>query len=324
MALRRRPGAGLTARRTALRVGLAVAQLAAVSVAVFALTTFLPGDTAEVVLGPLATPEQVAVLQARLGLDRPPVERFADWMGGLLHGDPGVSLATGLPVLQDTGARLGLTALVAVFALVLLVPAAVGLGLYGGRHPGSPSDRLITALTTVAHAVPDFALGLLLVALFAVQLRWLPATAAGTVGLSGLSAAMLVLPVGILVSNQVGRLARQIRIGVIEADAAEHVVHLRRLGLRERTVVLRHVLPGAVVPSVQQLARTVDGLLGGVLVVEVLFALPGIGSGFVAAVQARDLPVVQTYALLFAATTIGVNLVADLVSTRLVPQAVRL
>jgi peptide/nickel transport system permease protein len=314
----------MTAGRVVARVGLAAVQLAAVSVAVFALTTFLPGDTAEVVLGPLATPEQIAVLRGQLGLDRPPVERFADWISGLLHGDLGTSLATGLPVLQDTGARLGLTVLLALLAVLVLVPLAVGLGLYGGRHPGSPADRLITAAATVAQAVPDFALGLLLVAVFALQLGWLPATAAGVVGFAGLTLPMLVLPVAVLVSNQLGRLARQIRIGVVAADAAEHVAHLRRLGLGERDVLLRHVLPGSVLPSVQQLARTVDGLLGGVLVVEALFALPGIGSGFVAAVQARDLPVVQTYALLFAVTTIGINLVADLGSARLVPQAVRL
>ena len=103
-------------------------------------------------------------------------------------------------------------------------------------------------------------------------------------------------------------------------DVSQHVAHLRRLGLGEQAVLLRHVLPGAVVPSVQQLARIVDGLLGGVVIVEALFALPGVGSGFVAAVQARDLPVVQGYAIVFAATTVLVNLVADLVSLRLVPQ----
>jgi peptide/nickel transport system permease protein len=314
----------MTTARVVARVGLAVLQLAAVSVAVFALTTFLPGDTAEVVLGPLATPEQIAVLRGQLGLDRPPVERFADWIGGLLHGDLGTSLATGLPVWQDAGARLGLTVLLALLAVIVLVPLAVGVGLHGGRHPGAPADRLITAATTIAQAVPDFALGLLLVAFFALQLGTLPATAAGVVGFSGLTVPMLVLPVAVLVSNQLGRLARQVRIGVVEADAAEHVAHLRRLGLGERDVLLKHVLPGSVVPSVQQLARTVDGLLGGVLVVEALFALPGIGSGFVAAVQTRDLPVVQTYALLFAVTTVGINLVADLASARLVPQAVRL
>lgn len=307
-----------------IRAGLALVQLIAVSIAVFALTTFLPGDTADVVLGPEATPEQVATLREQLGLERPPVARFADWAGGLLHGDLGTSLATGRPVTEDLGARLGLTVLLTVLAIGVLLPLAVALGLYGGRHPGSAVDRLITAATTVGQAVPDFALGLLLVGLFAVQLGWLPATAAGTVGLAGLTVPMLVLPVAILVSNQLSRLARQVRIGVAEADTAEHVAHLRRLGLGERTVLLRHVLPGGVVPSVQQFARTVDGLLGGVLVVEALFALPGIGSGFVTAVQTRDLPVVQAYALLFAVTTVVINLIADLASTRLVPQAVRL
>ncbi|ODU04327.1 MAG: peptide ABC transporter permease [Pseudonocardia sp. SCN 72-86] len=310
--------------RAGVRIGFALLQLVAVSVGVFVLTTFLPGDTAEVVLGPLATVEQIDILRTQLGLDRPVWERFLDWAGGLAHGDLGTSIATGRPVVEDMGDRLSVTVLLAVLAVVVLVPLAVALGCWGGRRPGSPADRIITATTTVAQAVPDFALGLLLVALFALQLGWLPATAAGTVGLSGLTVAMLVLPVAILVSNQLSRLARQVRIGVVETDAAEHVVHLRRLGLDERTVVLRHVLPGGVVPSVQQFARTVDGLLGGVIVVEALFALPGIGSGFVQAVQTRDLPVVQGYALLFALTTVVVNLAADLVSAKLVPQAVRL
>lgn len=310
----------MTVRRAVGRVGGALLQLAAVTTGIFALTTFLPGDTAEVVLGPLATPEQVAVLREQLGLDRPAWERFTSWLLGLLHGDLGTSLATGRPVVEDLVARFGLTVLLAVLAIALLVPAAVGAGVYGGRRPGTTADRLVTAATTGAQAVPDFALGLLLVALFAVQLGWLPATAAGTLGLAGLAPVMLVLPVVVLVTNQLGRIARQVRVGVVETGAAEHVRHLRRLGLAERTVLWRHVLPGAVVPSVQQFARTVDGLLGGVVVVEALFALPGIGSGFVAAVQTRDLPTVQAYAVLFAVTTVVVNLAADLVSDRLVPQ----
>ncbi|WP_308259515.1 ABC transporter permease [Pseudonocardia sp. H11422] len=310
--------------RAAVRVLGATGQLAAVAVVVFLLTTLLPGDTAEVVLGPDARPEQIAILRGQLGLDRPVWERFADWVAGLLHGDLGTSLLTGRPVGEDLSARFGLTGLLAVLAVAVMVPLAVGAGLLGGRRPGSPADRLLTAGMTVAQAIPDFALGLLLVALFALQLGWLPATAAGSVGWSGLDAAMFVLPVAILVSNQLGRLARQVRIGVVEIDAAEHVAHLRRLGLSERTVLARHVLPGALVPSVQQLARVVDGLLGGVVIVEALFVLPGIGSGFATAVQTRDLPVVQAYALLFAATTVLVNLAGDLLSDRLVPQRVML
>lgn len=309
----RRPG---SARLLARRVAVALAQFAAVSVIVFALTTLLPGDTADVVLGPDATDDQVTVLRTELGLDRPATERFLDWAGGLLTGDMGRSLVTGQPVAGELAARLGSTALLGGLALALLVPAAVALGVVAGRRPGSGTDRALTGTVSALQAVPEFALGLVLVALFSLQLGWLPATAGGG---SLLSPGVLVLPVLVLAANQLGRLARQIRLGVVETDRAPHVTHLRRLGLPERVVLLRHVLPGGALPSLQQLARIVDGLLGGVVVVEALFALPGVGAGFVDAVQARDLPLVQGYALLFAATTILVNLVLDVVSARLVP-----
>ncbi|HEY2224050.1 ABC transporter permease [Actinomycetospora sp.] len=303
-------------RRLTGRVAVAAGQLAAVSVIVFALTTVLPGDTAEVVLGQQSTPEQVAALRAQLGLDRPVVLRFADWAGGVLTGDPGRSLVTGVPVADELAGRLASTATVAGSALAVLVPVALAAGVTAGRRPGSVTDRVITALATAGQAIPEFASGLVLVAVFAVGLGWLPATAGGG---SFTGPAVLVLPVVVLALNQVGRLARQIRVGVVETDRAEYVVHLRRLGMAERTLLWRHVLPGAVPPTVQQLARVVDGLLGGVVVVEALFALPGVGAGFVDAVEGRDLPLVQGYALLFATTTVLVNLAADLVSDRLAP-----
>ncbi|TCK22845.1 ABC transporter permease [Pseudonocardia endophytica] len=302
---------------TVARLAVALAQFAAVSVIVFLLTSSLPGDAAEIVLGRDATAEQIATLRAQLGLDRPLTERFVSWLGGLVQGDLGTSLVTGRPVVDEVGDRLGVTALLTVVSLAVLVPLALAAGTVAGRRPGSTVDRGLTGLLVGLQAVPEFALGLVLVGVFALQLAWLPATAAGG---AFLGPAVLVLPVVVLVANQLGRLARQIRVGVVATDTAEHVVHLRRLGLPERTVLLRHVLPGAALPSIQQLARIVDSLLGGVVVVEALFALPGVGSGFVEAVGARDLPVVQGYALLYAATTIGVNLVADLVSARLTPQ----
>jgi peptide/nickel transport system permease protein len=205
---------------------------------------------------------------------------------------------------------------VAGLALAVLVPVALAAGTIAGRHPGSTTDRMITAAATAGQAVPEFALGLVLVAVFAVALGWLPATAGG--GSFG-GPGVLVLPVVVLAINQVGRLARQIRVGVLETERTDYVVHLRRLGMTERTLLWRHVLPGAIPPAVQQLARVIDGLLGGVVVVEALFALPGVGAGFVNAVEGRDLPLVQGYALLFAATTVTVNLLADLVCDRLSP-----
>lgn len=310
----RRRGSG---RLVAVRVLVAAAQVAAVSLIVLVASTVLPGDTAEIVLGQQASPEQIATLRDQLGLDRPVLERFADWVGGALTGDLGRSLVTGVPVSQearvpgrehaDPRGRRAAGHRPAGRRRRRRRRAQAGQrarpGAVGDRHRGAGRARVR------ARAGPRRGLRR--------HARLAAATAAG--GSLGGGAA-LVLPVAVLAANQVGRMARQIRIGVVETDRAEHVVHLRHLGLGERVVLWRHVLPGAVLPSVQQLARVVDGPVGGVVVVEALFALPGVGAGFVEAVGAHDLPLVQAYAVLFALTTVVVNLVADLVSERLSPQ----
>ncbi|WP_420821578.1 ABC transporter permease [Pseudonocardia acidicola] len=298
-----------------------VLQVGAVVVIVFGLTALLPGDTAVVVLGEQATPEQVTRVRAELGLDEPLGSRFAGWLGGLFTGDLGSSLLTGVPVADTLGPRLVVTAVLAAATLAVAVPAALAVGLVSGLRAGGRLDRALNQAGVLAQAVPDFALGLLLVALLSLQLGWLPATGAGSSGAALLAQpAVLVIPVLVLVVRQLAELARQVRVGVIDTNAAPFVAQVRRLGLPERQVLARHLLPAALVPSVQQLARGVDGLLGGVVVIEYLFALPGLGSGFVEAVAARDLPVVQAYAVLFGVTTVAVNLVADLAAHRLVPQ----
>ncbi|PKW16580.1 ABC transporter permease [Saccharopolyspora spinosa] len=303
------------------RLGAAALQLAAVAVAVFALTSILPGDTAVVVLGEHATDEQVTALREQLGLDRPLWERFLDWLGSVVHGDLGQSLLTGEAVSDEIARGFATTALLTLLALAVVIPLAVAAGVTTGLRQGSLLDRVLNGVIVMLNSVPEFALALLLVALFALQLGWLPATAAGASGWSlATQPAVLVLPVGVLVSKQLCALARQVRIGVAEADNAEYAMHVRLHGLSEGKVVFRHVLPNALGPAVQQLARAVDGLLGGVVVVEAIFALPGMGSGFIGAVMARDLPSVQGYALVFAATTITLNLLADVTSRRLVPQ----
>ncbi|MEV0081668.1 ABC transporter permease [Saccharopolyspora sp. NPDC050642] len=303
------------------RLVTAALQLAAVAVTAFALTSILPGDAAVVVLGEHATDEQVAVLREQLGLDRPLWERFADWLSAVLQGDLGTSLLTGAAVSDEIARGFTTTALLALLALAVVIPLALAVGIGTGLRPGSLLDRGLNGAVVMLNSIPEFALALLLIALFALQLGWLPATAAGASGWAlAAQPAVLVLPVGVLVSKQLCALARQVRIGVVEADCAEYAMHVRLHGLSERTVVLRHVLPNALGPAVQQLARAVDGLLGGVVVVEAVFALPGMGSGFVGAAMARDLPAVQGYALVFAATTIALNLFADVVVRRLVPQ----
>ncbi|AEN12106.1 MULTISPECIES: ABC transporter permease [unclassified Streptomyces] len=300
---------------------LAVLQCLVVLVAVFAVGALLPGDTADVLRGELGTPEQVAALRTRLGLDEPAWSRFGHWLGGLFTGHLGNSLTTGLPVGDDIGRRIGVTLLLGVPALVLVTVLAPLLGTVSGLREGSRLDRTLNAATVVLHAVPEFVLGLLLVASVSLAAGLLPATAIGMDTEALLAQpAVLVLPVTVLTARHLCDLARQIRAGVAAGRHGAVAAHLRLLGVRERTVVLRHVLPGALGPAAQQFARCVEGLLGGAVLVEAVFGFRGLGDGFVEAVQNRDLPQVQTYALLFAGTAVAVNLIGDLAAHRLAPR----
>ncbi|MFJ5292600.1 ABC transporter permease [Streptomyces sp. NPDC088348] len=299
---------------------LAVLQCLMVLVAVFAVGSLLPGDTADVLRGELGTSEQVASLRSQLGLDEPAWARFWHWLGQLLTGDFGHSLTTGLPVGDDIGRRIGVTLLLGVPALVLVTVLAPLLGTVSGLREGSRVDRTLNTATVLLHAVPEFVLGLLLVASVSLAAGLLPATAVGMdTGALLAQPAVLVLPVTVLTARHLCDLARQIRAGVAAGRHGAVAGHLRLLGMRERTVVLRHVLPGALGPAAQQFARCVEGLLGGTVLVEAVFGFRGLGSGFVEAVQNRDLPQVQTYALLFTGTAVAVNLLGDLAAHRLAP-----
>ncbi|MET9253944.1 ABC transporter permease [Streptomyces sp. NPDC003717] len=300
---------------------LALLQCLVVLLAVFAVGSLLPGDTADVLRGELGTPEQVAALREQLGLDEPAWTRFGHWLLHLFAGNPGVSLTTGLPVGDDIGRRAGVTLLLGVPALLLVTVLAPLAGTVSGLREGSRLDRALNTAAVVLHAVPEFVLGLLLVASVSVAAGLLPATAIGMEADDLLARpAALVLPVVVLTARHLCDLARQIRAGVAVQRHGEVAEHLRLLGVRERTVVLRHVLPGALGPAAQQYARCVEGLLGGAVLVEAVFGFRGLGEGFVEAVQNRDLPQVQAYALLFTGTAVLVNLVADLVAHRLAPR----
>lgn len=309
-------------RRYVLRRSLlAVLQCLVVLVAVFAVGSLLPGDTADVLRGELGTPEQVTALRTELGLDEPALTRFVHWLGDLFTGDLGNSLTTGLPVGEDLGRRIGVTLLLGAPALLLVTVLAPLVGTVSGLREGSRADRALNTAAVLLHAVPEFVLGLLLVASVSLAAGLLPATAVGMDATALLTQpAVLVLPVAVLTARHLCDLARQVRAGVAAERHGAVAAHLRLLGMRERTVVLRHVLPGALGPAAQQYARCVEGLLGGAVLVEAVFSLRGLGTGFVEAVQNRDLPQVQAYALVFAGTVVAVNLVGDLVAHRLAPR----
>ncbi|MEV6282046.1 ABC transporter permease [Kribbella sp. NPDC051770] len=302
----------------AQRAALAVLQLAVLSVLVFVLTSLLPGDAADMRFTETLTPEQVASLRAQLGLDQPAIERFATWVGNVLSGDLGTSLISGGPVLDIVKASVGATLVLTVATLAVVVPVAVALGILMGTRENGRLDRTITSITLALSAIPDFVIAVVLVAVFSLKLGWLPATWVGGDLLA--SPVLLVLPVGVLLGRTVCLLSRQVRAGTINALHAEYVVQARRLGVPRRRLLLRHVLPNAAVPGVQELARTGDTLLGGVLVVEAIFAIPGFATALVDGVETRDLPVVQGLTLVLAVAALVINLGADLVCNRLVPR----
>jgi peptide/nickel transport system permease protein len=302
----------------AQRAALAVVQLAVLSVLVFVLTALLPGDAAEMRFAETLTPSQVEQLRTQLGLDQPAVERFTHWFGNVLTGDLGTSLISGGPVIDIVKDSVGATLVLTLATLAVVVPLAVALGIVMGTRENGLLDRAITSVTLALSAIPDFVIAVLLVAVFSLKLGWLPATWIGGDLLA--SPVLLVLPVAVLLGRTVCLLSRQVRAGTITALNAEYVVQARRLGVPRRRLLLRHVLPNAAVPGVQELARTGDTLLGGVLVVEAIFAIPGFATALVDGVETRDVPVVQGLTLVLAVAALIINLGADLVCNRLVPR----
>ncbi|WP_326654221.1 ABC transporter permease [Streptomyces sp. NBC_01750] len=305
----------------ARRLLLGVAQTAAVVLLVFALTEALPGDAAVALAGDQPDPERIAAIREAMHLDQPAHERLAHWAAGLLHGDFGTSLASGRPVSTYIEGGFGPTVLLAVLTMVLLVPAGVGLGVLSARHEGRLVDRLVSSVTLGVYAVPEFAFGVLLVTVFALRLGWLPPTAVGY-GTDLLAhPAALVLPVLVLLSRPVCSLARLVRAGMIDALASPYVAQARRYGISGARIRYTHALPNAIAPAAQQLARTVDWLLCGVIVVEALYVIPGLGTVLMNAVAERDVPVVQGLAVIFGLTAVVLNLGADLVAHRFAPRA---
>ncbi|MEU9268537.1 ABC transporter permease [Streptomyces sp. NPDC048251] len=305
----------------ARRLLLGALQTIAVVLLVFALTEALPGDAAVALAGDQPDPARIAALREVMHLDRPAHERLTDWVTGLLHGELGTSLTSGCPVGQYISDGFGPTLLLATLTAALLVPTGFGLGVLAARHEGRLVDRLISSVTLAVYALPEFALGILLVTVFALQLRWLPPTAVGY-GTDLLShPAALVLPVLVLLARPVCSLSRLVRAGMIDALASPYVAQARRYGISGTRIRYTHALPGALAPAAQQLARTIDWLLCGVIVVEALYVIPGLGTVLLNAVAERDLPVVQGLAVVFGMLTVVLNLGADLVAHRLAPRA---
>jgi peptide/nickel transport system permease protein len=305
------------AKRLATMVGL----VWVVSVVVFLALQVLPGDAAAAILGRQATPEALAALRQELGLDESLWARYWDWVSGLLTGDLGTAYSSQLPVSEVIGDRLVNTLTLALVATAVMVPLSLLLGVLAGIRAGRAADGWISASTLAFIAVPDFIVGTLLSLLFGVTLTLLPPVSLVAPGVNPLQTPdVLVLPVATLTLVGSAYMIRMVRAGVVEALASDYVQMARLNGMPERRVVVRYALRNALAPAVNVIALTLQWLVGGVAITEVVFSYPGIGLLLVEAVQTRDLPLVQTLAMLVAVLYILINLVADLVVVLLIPK----
>jgi peptide/nickel transport system permease protein len=309
------------ARYIARRLMLLVPAWLIMGALAFTLIRLIPGDPAAVLLGMEATPQAVAELRARLGLDRPLPVQFVLWLSRVLEGELGRSFFLGQPVLDAILARLPVTLSLAAAALACAVLIGIPIGVRAATRPNSPTDVGAMATAVIGLSVPDFALGLGLIVLFGVALQWLPVS--GYVPLSTSPAGFvqhLVLPALALGIPQGALIARITRSSMLEALGADYVRTARAKGVGEPTVVGWHALRNTLIHVVTVVGSVAVVLLGGAFVVETVFNLPGLGNLVVMAVKRRDYPLVQGCLLLISTVVIVVNLAVDVLYAWLDPQ----
>jgi peptide/nickel transport system permease protein len=286
--------------------------LVVVSLIVFLLTEFTPGDVARKVLGAYATEEQVARLTKELGLDRPVLVRYLDWLGHVFSGDLGYSTRFKVPVAEIMFDRLANTGLLALIAFVIIVPLAMLLGIAAGMREGSPLDRGILLFSTIVASVPEFAMGVFLASIFVVMLGWLPGTATLQAGGNWPIAAQLVLPVAVIVLFDLGYVVAMIRASMVEVMQRPYIRTAILKGMGFRQVVLGHALRNAMINPVTVILLQINYLITGVVVVETVFAYPGFGRLMLEAALAKDIAVVEVGALVAVFIAVLTQILGDL------------
>jgi peptide/nickel transport system permease protein len=301
------------------RVGLALLTLLLVSLIVFATAELLPGDLGRTILGPYASEEQVAELNDELGADDPALVRYASWLSDFVRGDWGTSVSLQQPVRPLVLERLGNSLLLALYALVLAVPLAVTLGMLAARRRGRALDATVSATAVSLMAMPEFVVGTILSIVFAVELGWFPVSSA--VPDDALSLLYeLTLPATVLALVLFGSLARIARAATLAVLDADYTRTATLKGLPARTVLARHVLPNVLPPVIAAIGAHVGYLVGGIVVVETLFAYPGLGKLLLDSALANDLAPLEACVLATAVAVMIANLVADLAATALNPR----
>jgi len=297
------------------RLFIAIITLLIVSFAVFFATSMLPGDTASILLGQAATPEAVAGLRKAMHLDEPAILRFMAWLLGLVKGDLGTSYANNMPVAQLIGGRLVATLELAAITTLVSVPLALLLGITSAMLRGSYYDRIVTIISIGVISVPEFMVATLAVLVFAVYLRWLPA-------LSSINEAhtffdllkIYAMPVITLTFVISAQMIRMTRAALIETLKTPYVEMALLKGASRGRMVFMHALPNALGPIVNAIALSLSYLVGGVIIVETIFNYPGVAKLMVDAVATRDLPLIQSCAMIFCLGYLLLITAADIVA----------
>ena len=275
----------------------------------------LPGDLAQEILGQGATPEGLRVLRLQLGLDTPPHIRYLDWLGGMVTGDMGLSLANKRPISELIGPRLSNTLFLGGFAALIAIPVALTLGILAALYRNSLYDRGVNIFTLTSISFPEFFIAYILILFFAIKLGWFP-------GISNISSELTfieklyrtLLPAASLTLVVVAHMMRMTRTSIINLLSSPYIEMAQLKGIKPLRIITRHALPNALAPIVNVIAINLAYLVVGVVIVEVVFVYPGLGQLLVDSVSKRDVPVVQACSMIFASVYILLNLSADIIS----------
>ncbi|MEM9012120.1 MAG: ABC transporter permease [Pseudomonadota bacterium] len=297
------------------RLGLGLLTLWAISLIIFFALELLPGDLAQQILGQSATPETVAALRAEIGLDRPPLTRYLDWLGGALVGDFGVSLASQREISELIGVRLYNTLFLAAYAAIIAIPLAVSLGVLAALYRNSLFDRGVNVFTLTSISTPEFFVSYILIIWLAVQLGAFPSISnIGPDTTFWQQVDRTFLPALTLTLVVTAHMMRMTRAAIINLLASPYIEMARLKGIPRSKVIVRHALPNALAPIINVIALNLAYLITGVVIVEVVFVYPGLGQLMVDSVSKQDITVVQACCLIFAAAYILLNLTADVLS----------
>ncbi len=288
--------------------------LLAVSIAIFSLIELLPGDAAALMLGQQSTPDSLRNLQEQMGLDRPPHIRYLEWIGGALRGDLGVSAKSpDISISSVIGERLRNSALLAVSAFVIAVPLGLAMGVWVGSRADTKIDRFLSMGGLVTISLPEFVTGVVMILVLSTMLGWLPSSSIMMPGESIIgNPQVLIMPILTVTGALFAYIFRMARANVIEVMESNYVRTAVLKGLPMRTVMVRHVMPNALLPTITVIANNVGWLFGGLIIIENLFAYPGMGGELINSIKTQDIPMLQSTAMVIAAVYAFSNLAADL------------